>query len=83
MKTYPISSNQTEEIDFKATDENQFALVHRVKFAQGYETKTIVMNHREATQLYEALGEELNKKQEGNTTKYYVKRRFRDLERAW
>ncbi len=42
MKTYPISSNQTEEIDFKV-DGERFTLVHWVKI--DYNAKVAEWRH--------------------------------------
>ena len=59
MTTYLISSNQSEEIDFKV-DGDKFALVQRFKsLGLGDSYKTIVMNRREALKLYSALWQEL------------------------
>lgn len=55
MKTYMISSNQQEEIEFKA-DGEKFALVQKFKsrpFADSY--KTIILNKREILKLFQAI----------------------------
>ncbi len=58
MKTYPIGNSLIESIEFRA-NENTYALVHRVKSLDVY--KTIIMNQREALNLYQAIQDEILK----------------------
>ncbi len=60
MKTYPISSNPTEIIDFKV-DDDRYSLVQTWKYFLGDYHRTIIMNKREVLNLYQALQEEILK----------------------